>query len=322
MAERDGDLLRLEDLRKSFSLRQGLSWSQLMAVDGAAFAISSERHEIFALAGESGSGKTTLARIVLGLTEPTSGRISFQGRDVSRLGGGERRRWFRRLVQPVFQDPYATFSPLRRVDSYLYETASRFGAGKVNARVGEALDVVGLSPGDLAGRHPHEMSGGQLQRIAIARALISGPALLVADEPVSMLDASLRMSILNLFKRLKDRQSVLYITHDLATVYYVADRVAIMLRGWIVELGPVEQVLGEPLHPYTRALKDSILEADPGRRADKVPPVAASAEAPAAGCKYADRCPLRMEICTRVAPKDVMVDGRLVKCHLYGPKAA
>ncbi len=322
MAEAGADLLRLEDLRKSFSLRQGVSWTQLMAVDGATFAISADRPEIFALAGESGSGKTTLARIVLGLTEPTSGRISFQGRDLTRLGGGEMRRWFRRLVQPVFQDPYATFSPLRRVDSYLYETASRFREGLADARVRDALDVVGLSPADLAGRHPHEMSGGQLQRIAIARALISGPSLLVADEPVSMLDASLRMSILNLFKRLKDRQSVLYITHDLATVYYVADRVAIMLRGWIVELGQVEQVLGEPLHPYTRALKDSILEADPGQKAEKVPPAAASAEVPTVGCKYADRCPLRMEICSRVTPQDVMVKGRLVKCHLYTPQAA
>src|SRR5437660_1785278 len=180
-----------------------------------------------ALAGESGSGKTTLARMILGLTAPSSGRILFKGRDVTLLSGSERRSWFRREVQPVFQDPYATFNPLRAVDAYLGATARNFrvaARAEREARIDDALNAVGMGLRDVRGRYPNELSGGQLQRVSIARALITRPSLLVADEPVSMLDASLRMSIVNLFRALKERQSVVYITHDLATAYYAADR--------------------------------------------------------------------------------------------------
>jgi peptide/nickel transport system ATP-binding protein len=294
---------------------------RFLAVDRASFVLPTGQHEILTLAGESGSGKTTLARMILGMIEPSAGQLIFKNHDVLTLNDRERRGWFRREVQPVFQDPFATFNPLRRVDSYLYETARNFRAG---SNIEGALADVGLSLREIQGRYPNELSGGQLQRISIARALITSPSLLVADEPVSMLDGSLRMSIVNLFRELKERQSVIYITHDLATAYYASDRVAIMLRGWIVEFGPVRRVLGEPLHPYTQLLKASVLEPTP-RAAKQAVPVSLSVSDDSvyqqAGCRFADRCPRVMDICRSIEPANVLVDDRLVKCHLYSQPA-
>lgn len=321
-------LLRVEDLSRVFTVRRGLSAYQFAAVDHANLSLAADRHEILTVAGESGSGKTTLARMILGMQEPSSGRLLFKGRDVARLSGRDR-GWFRRQVQPVFQDPFATFNPLKRIDSYLYETVANYRVAphrSADEAISRALESVGLSFREVHGRYPNELSGGQLQRVSIARALITDPSLLVADEPVSMLDASLRMSVVNLFRELKSRQSVIYITHDLATAYYASDRVAVMLRGWIVELGPVEEVLGAPKHPYTRLLKSSVLEPDPHRResgASRVVLGAADASsATRTGCRFADRCPLVMEKCHAIEPPDVQVDGVQVKCHLYTEAAA
>lgn len=321
---RDENLLQIKDLTKVFAIRQGLSITRLVAVDKARFAVKSASPEIFALAGESGSGKTTLARMVLGLEEPTSGNIYFKGRDVTKLSNKERRSWFMKEMQPVFQDPFATFSPLKRIETYLYETAFNYDMVKrahVSEYVNEVLGSVGLSLREVKGRHPNELSGGQVQRMSVARALITNPSLLVADEPVSMLDASLRMSIVNLFKELKQRKgvSVIYITHDLATAYYVADHIAVMLRGWIVEMGPVEEVLGNPLHPYTQILKQSVPQADPDKTwKEKINlAVLEREEFLMAGCKFAGRCPAVMENCKHREPEDYFVDGRTVKCFLY-----
>jgi peptide/nickel transport system ATP-binding protein len=315
------DLLRIVDLTRVFTARRGMSSQRLAAVDRANLALPADHHEILTVAGESGSGKTTLARMILGMQTPTSGRLLFKGRDVSRLSGSER-GWFRRQVQPVFQDPFATFNPLRRIDAYLFETVANYKMAPrkaAEAPIEHALEAVGLSYREVRGRYPNELSGGQLQRISIARALITNPALLVADEPVSMLDASLRMSVVNLFRELKSHQSVIYITHDLATAYYASDRVAIMLRGWIVELGPVEDVLGAPKHPYTRLLKASVLEPDPRQKsAERVTLAVADASATMQpGCRFADRCPLVMDVCHTLEPPDAQVDGRMVKCHLF-----
>ena len=326
---RDEYLLSVESLTKIFNIRRGLSTTRFAAVDQVSLALRADQPEILAVAGESGSGKSTLARVILGLSTPSSGRLFFKNRDATRLSNRERRTWFMKEVQPIFQDPFAAFSPLKKVESYLYETAFNYGiASRATAdeHVDRALVAVGLSLKEVKGRYPNELSGGQMQRAAIARALITGPSLLVADEPVSMLDASLRMSIVNAFRDLKDQQgvSVIYITHDLATAYYAADRIAIMLRGWVVELGTVEQVLGSPLHPYTQILKSSVPEPDPTLKwHDKV--VLSRPEAEEylqAGCKFAGRCPFVMDACRTTVPKDVVAQGRTVKCHLYDPAIA
>lgn len=322
MPEQEQALLRVENLTKVFTSRTGMTSVRFVAVDRASFALPMGEHEILTLAGESGSGKTTLARMILGMIEPSEGQLVFKDRNVLTLKDRERSQWFRREVQPVFQDPFATFNPLRRVDSYLYETARNFRA---DANIERALSDVGLSLREIQGRYPNELSGGQLQRISIARALITDPSLLVADEPVSMLDASLRMSIVNLFRELKQRQSVIYITHDLATAYYASDRVAIMLRGWIVELGPVRRVLGEPLHPYTRLLKASVLEPAPRAAKQSTPVSLTVSEASvyqSTGCRFADRCPSALDICRTIEPANVLVEDRLVKCHLYSQPSA
>jgi peptide/nickel transport system ATP-binding protein len=323
---RDAYLLSIEELTRIFTIRRGLASTRFVAVDNVSLALEAARPEILAVAGESGSGKTTLARMILGLVAPSSGRLYFKNRDVTKLAARERRAWFMKEVQPIFQDPFAAFSPLKRIESYLYETAYNFGAAtRANAaeHVDQALSAVGLSLREIKGRYPNELSGGQMQRTAIARALVTNPSLLVADEPVSMLDASLRMSIVNTFRELKERQgvSVIYITHDLATAYYAADRIAVMLRGWVVELGAVEQVLGKPLHPYTQILKSSVPEPDPQVKwTEKIALARPEAEEYLqAGCKFAGRCPFVMEVCRRVVPNDVVAEGRTVKCHLYDP---
>lgn len=317
-------LLNIVELSRVFTIRRGLATSRFLAVDHVSLSLDTTQPEILAVVGESGSGKTTLARMILGLVAPSSGQLRFKNRDIAQLSVAERRRWFMKEVQPIFQDPFAAFSPLKKVESYLYETAFNFGTANrasVDQHVDQALQVVGLSLREVKGRYPNELSGGQMQRAAIARALITNPSLLVADEPVSMLDASLRMSIINSFINLKQKQdvSVIYITHDLTTAYYAANRIAVMLRGWVVELGTVEQVLGDPKHPYTQILKASVPEPDPTQKwQEKVALARPEAEEfLQTGCKFAGRCPHVMDICHSVVPPDLITDGRMVKCHLY-----
>jgi peptide/nickel transport system ATP-binding protein len=305
-------LLEVNHLTKVFSLGSILSRVRIRAVDNVSFYVKPA--EIFALAGESGCGKTTTARMILGFEEPTSGAIVHRG------GQGV---WFTEGVQAIFQDPFGTFNPLRIVDRYFFETIGNFGLaanGKEAVKlIEEKLNAVGLSYDEFSGKYPSEFSGGQLQRISIARALLTDPTLLIADEPVSMVDASLRMSIVNLFKKLKEESglSVLYITHDLATAYYVSDRIAIMFRGNIVEMGPVERVLMDPQHPYTRLLRESIPEADPKKRWGSRITLSDTEheEYLRAGCKFAGRCPDATETCKTESPQDVYFDDVLVKCH-------
>ncbi len=317
--EKMAKLLEIDQLTKVFSLGSILSRARITAVDNVSFDIHPA--EIFALAGESGCGKTTTARIVLGFEEATSGTISHHGKPEAR----NQKVWITEGIQAIFQDPFATFNPLRTVDNYFIETLNNYHMARHKKNAIPIIDLklkqVGLSYEEFAGKYPSEFSGGQLQRISIARALLTNPTLLIADEPVSMVDASLRMSIVNLFKKLKDELevSVLYITHDLATAYYVSDRIAIMFRGNIVEMGPVEQVLMNPRHPYTRLLRESIPEADPHKRwKDRITLAELEHEEYLRrGCKFAGRCPTAMDKCKNLVPQDVQVDGVLVKCHLY-----
>jgi ABC-type oligopeptide transport system ATPase subunit len=249
-----------------------LSRSATHAVKDVNFTMSAE--EIFTIIGESGSGKTTLSRIILNLLVPSSGTIRFEGRSLRELRNRKDRLAFMSRVQPVFQNPYDAFNPLKQIDRYLLESAQNFLGSRTQAereaRADEALRKVGLTLAEVRGRYPHEMSGGQLQRVAIARALVPNPALIVADEPVSMIDASLRMTIVNLLKSLRDDLgvSVIYITHDLATAYYISDRLIIMQKGQVVESGDARTVLSEPAHPYSKRLRQAVLTVDDAWRAD------------------------------------------------------
>ncbi|MAP92645.1 peptide ABC transporter ATP-binding protein [Candidatus Poribacteria bacterium] len=316
-------LLSVDKLTKIFKIQQGLSSVELTAVDGANFSIRSDQPEIFVLAGESGSGKTTIARMILGLVEPTSGTILYQGRDITKLSQREKKSWYFRQVQPIFQNPFATFSPLKKIETYLFETALNYHIVdkiRLHSYVNEVLNSVGLSLAEIGGRYPNELSGGQAQRVSIARALITNPTLLVADEPVSMVDASLRMSIVNLFRELRDKKGVtiLYITHDLATAYYAADRIAVMLAGWIIESGSVEQVLGDPQHPYTQNLKQSIPTPDPDKKWNDLIRLEAidTNSIQSGGCKYVGRCSRETDLCRTKIPIDFNDNGRHVKCLL------
>jgi peptide/nickel transport system ATP-binding protein len=312
-------LLEVEHLSKTFSFGSLIARVKITAVDDVSFHIAPS--EIFALAGESGCGKTTTARIIMGFEHATSGTIIHSGQKEAK----NEKVWFTEGIQAIFQDPFSTFNPLRTVDSYFFDTVRNYKLVKDRAGAIDLIDrklkAVGLSYEEFAGKYPSEFSGGQLQRISIARALLTDPKLIIADEPVSMVDASLRMSIVNLFKKLRDELgvSILYITHDLATAYYMCDRIAIMFRGDIVEMGSVEDVLMAPRHPYTKLLRESIPEADPKRRWDGEIKLSDTEhdEYLRQGCRFAGRCPMVMDICRNTAPPDLYVDSVLVKCHLY-----
>jgi peptide/nickel transport system ATP-binding protein len=264
-------LLELSNVSRSYG--GGLfSRRQVLAVNDVSLRLEAGRPEIFTIVGESGSGKTTLARMILNMVVPSAGEIRFQGIGLSTIRGAAARLGFMRKVQPIFQNPFEAFNPMKRVDRYLFATARHMADVATDAAAAEASDTalksVGLSLAEVRGRFPHQLSGGQLQRVAIARALISKPALLVADEPVSMIDASLRASIVNLLRELRDRNglTIIYITHDLATAYYVSDRIIIMRQGRVVESGDARAVLDNPQHPYSQLLKSSVLspEVPPG----------------------------------------------------------
>jgi peptide/nickel transport system ATP-binding protein len=320
-------LLDVQHVTVEFHIGGLLGGSLLVAVNDISFSLDEDRPEIFTLAGESGSGKTTLSRLILRDLEPTRGKVLFEGRDLATIRKRSEFKEFMKKVQPVFQNPFDTFSPLRRVDAYLVDTAVNFGMAS-NRResvqiVDDALRSVGLSLEEVSRRYPHELSGGQIQRVSVARALISQPRVILADEPVSMVDASLRMEIVNLFRKLRDEQkvSVIYITHDLATAYYISDRIAIMLRGYVVESGPVFEVLEQPLHPYSQLLKESVPEPEPREKEAWTKHITLGAtevkEYGRVGCKFAGRCPHVMDICRQADPPDMQVGLRTVKCYLY-----
>jgi len=264
-------LLDVDHVSKDYVRGGLLSRQHIRAVDDVSFRIESVKPEIFAIIGESGSGKSTLASMILNLVQPSMGHLRFAGTDLAEIRSKRKRLRFMAQVQPIFQNPFEAFNPLKQLDHYLFMTARRFTSAQDDAatwqRADEALVKVGLSLAEVRGRYPHELSGGQLQRIAVARALIPAPKLIIADEPVSMVDASLRMSIVNLFKTLRDDFgiSIIYITHDLATAYYISDRIVIMQRGKVVEAGDAKTVLANPQHPYSQQLKSAVLLPDTTR---------------------------------------------------------
>jgi oligopeptide/dipeptide ABC transporter ATP-binding protein len=285
--------------------------------------------ETLALVGESGSGKTTVSRAVLGLVEPTGGRVYFRGRDITRLDRRERRQ-LRREVQAVFQNPYTSLNPRRRVIDIVAEPLRVHRVlpeSSVESRVTELLEAVGLD-GSHRSRFPHEFSGGQRQRIAIARALALNPSVIVCDEPVSGLDVSVQANIINLLKGLQEETgiSLLFVSHDLGVVRSIAHRVAVMYLGRIVEQSMADDLYEAPKHPYTSALLASVLSPLPSiERARTDVRLRGSIPNPAApppGCHLSPRCPHRQDICSEVVPPLLEVGlGHVTACHLYGALA-
>lgn len=311
----------IKDVSRSFQVGGILSFQKLLAVDHVSLSLNQETPQILSIVGESGSGKTTLARMVLRLIRPTSGEIIVDGMSTGgRLSRAELKE-FRRKVQPIFQNPFESFSSRKTVDTYLFETAYNVLGVKSKAEahqaVDEALVNVGLSAERVIGRYSNQFSGGELQRVSVARAIIPHPELLVADEPVSMIDASLRMTVVNLFKKLRDefKINILYITHDLSTAYYMSDLIAIMYRGNVVEYGSATNILNSPAHPYTELLLDSV-----AKIGEKWPelvrlPDLETREYGYAGCRFAGRCPYVRSICREVKPPRVITeDNREVLC--------
>lgn len=313
--------LVVRNVSKIFTAGSLLSRIKIPAVWNVSFILEDEPF-IFTIVGESGSGKTTLANVLLRILKPTSGEIFLQGKKLEEYSKFD----FLKRVQPIFQNPYEAFNPLKKVETYLLSSVRKFSDKKKDEVrvVDEVLNAVGLSWEQVKGKFPHEFSGGQLQRIAIARALLVNPVLLIADEPVSMLDVSLRVSILNLFRRLKENfnKKIIYITHDLATAYYISDYLAVMLRGSIVEFGPAEKILVSPMHPYTKLLRTSVPElaleeSEKSNIAVSEKKKMEVEEYTLTGCKFFYRCLESMERCLKEEPKVFQVDGREVKCWLY-----
>jgi peptide/nickel transport system ATP-binding protein len=300
-------LIEAVDVSKRFA--GGLGRESTLALAGLSLAIDAEKPSIIAVVGESGSGKTTLARLLLGLAEPSGGQVSYRGSDLRNLRRDERRA-FRRDVQAVFQDPYGVYNPFYRVDHVLATPVRRFrlAASRTQARalIGETLRDVGLRPEEILGRFPHQLSGGQRQRVMVARALLLRPKLIIADEPVSMVDASLRATILSSLRKLTDDHgiSILYITHDLATAYQVSDSILVLYRAHIAEAGAVERVVTVPQHPYTQLLISAIPRAHTVRDwlLQKDDATKAAAAVTEQGCCFADRCPLAVPECLAAPP--------------------
>jgi len=316
--------LEVEGLTKHFPVGAGLR-SRVHAADDVSFAL--KPGTITALVGESGSGKSTVARLIARLYEPTSGRVVYDGKDLAHTRRRRQLLRYRSQVQMIYQDPFSSLNPTKTVRHALTRPLKihKLHTERIDDRVHELLDQVGLVPPErFAKKYPHELSGGQRQRVAIARALAVEPRVIIADEPISMLDVSIRIGILNLMADLKEQNELafLYVTHDLASARYVADDVLVMYAGQIVEQGPAEQVLSEPLHPYTQLLIASVPDASTRERAEIEvrKGVAAAAVDPAAGCRFVERCPIAIDVCSRITPSLVEARPRhAARCHVNAP---
>jgi len=322
-------LLELRDVTKDYTIGGGLGLREkktIRAVDNISFTISGEKPTISALVGQSGSGKSTTARIILGLIEPTSGEVLYQSRDVRRWIRKDRMA-YRRNVQVIFQDPYSIYNPFYRVERVLFKAVKKFGlassGNEDQEMVVESMRALGLRPEDLLGRYPHQISGGERQRLMLVRILLIKPKLVIADEPVSMIDVSLRSIFLNNLQDLKNRikMSCIYITHDLNIAHYVSDDIMVMCYGRIVETGETRSVVKDPLHPYTQNLISAIPIPDPTKRwKDTVEIEGVTFEELRAehGCIYSHRCPDVMPVCKKEIPLLAEITpGRKVACFLH-----
>jgi len=324
------NILKVVNLKKYFALRRGLISSLLKreppmvkAVDGVSFEI--KMGEIFGLVGESGCGKTTTGRCIIRLIEPTSGKIYFEERDITSLSQDELKP-LRRNLQIIFQDPYESLNPRMRIYDIIAEPLRiqkiTSNAKEEEEMIFKMLEEVELTPPEeFIYRFPHELSGGQRQRVAIARAYILRPKFVVADEPVSMLDVSIRSEIINIMLKEKElnNSSILFITHDLSLARHICERIAVMYLGKIVEIGDVDLIVEEPKHPYTQALISAVPVPDPEYKRMEIPIKGEipSALNPPSGCRFHPRCPYARDVCSKIEPELIEVNGRLVACHIY-----
>ena len=318
------NLLELRNVSKVYS-RGLINATQTTALEGISLTLKEDEPTILTVAGESGSGKTTLAMLLLGFIEPTAGQIVYRGKDISKLRGTDATD-FRREVQAVFQDPFAVFNPFYTVDHLMTVPIRRFKLAKsrkeARDKMDEALTAVGLRPEDVLGRFPHQLSGGQRQRINVARALLLRPRLLVADEPVSMVDASLRANILETLRNLQRDYgvSIIYITHDLTTAYHIAKSIVVLYRGSVMEAGDVDTVIKDPQHPYTQLLVDSIPWPNLDQRWGEHEIKARDVDAVGGGCRFQPRCIRAMDICKREPPLFRIDSHHTASCHLFGER--
>ncbi|MBZ0302999.1 MAG: ABC transporter ATP-binding protein [Anaerolineae bacterium] len=324
-------LLEARNLRKVYTKRSGFfgPTDENVALDNFSFSVGGDEPVFIAIAGESGSGKTTLAQMLLGFVPPTSGSILYRGQDIHHLNGPDQMQ-FRQDVQAIFQDPFAVYNPFYKVDHILSTPIRKFGlaSSRQDAEnlILDALAAVGLRPEDTLGRYPHQLSGGQRQRITVARTLLLRPKLVIADEPVSMVDASLRATILESMYNVHQQYGIsfLYITHDLTTAYQVSDSIVILYQGIVAEAGDVDRIIKEPQHPYTQELVRSIplpnidkqwIQGDDSMGTEAVDTITPQV---VVGCKYAARCPYVMDRCHAIQPPLYQVDPRQVAaCYLY-----
>lgn len=317
MAEK---LLEIQNVSKIFRIGGILRGKKLVAVDDISLDIDANRPVILSIVGESGCGKTTLCKMLLRLYKPDMGNIILAGHSYADKKSYDSHQ-FRLNVQPIFQNPYEAFSARKTVDTYLFNTALRLGIAKSSFEaeklVDEALKSVGLSLATVKGKYPTQFSGGELQRVSIARALIPRPKLIIADEPVAAIDASMKMNIVNLFKELKDKYNItfIYITHDLSTAYYVSDYIATIYRGSLIEYGPAKEIMDEPAHPYTELLMNAVpVIGDKWDEGLSLPDLE-DREYAITYCKFAPRCKYATDECRQRRPDMVAINGsRKVLC--------
>ncbi|WP_099204158.1 ABC transporter ATP-binding protein [Scatolibacter rhodanostii] len=317
MAEK---LLEIKNVSKIFRIGGMLSGKKLTAVDGISLEVDGEKPVILSVVGESGCGKSTLCKMILRLYQADEGEICLSGNSYANKKKYDPMQ-FRLDVQPIFQNPYEAFSARKPVDTYLFNTALRLGIAKTRDEaeklIEETLQSVGMSLAVVKGKYPAQFSGGELQRISIARALITRPKLIIADEPVAAIDASMKMNIVNLFKELKDKYNVsfIYITHDLSTAYYVSDYIATLYRGCLIEYGEAMDIMDNPAHPYTELLMNAVPRVGDKWSEELILPDTEEKEYSISYCKFAPRCPYATDECRNKKPEMTLInDNRKVFC--------